>query len=606
VRGGGTLTPERSDLAPGSKGRQALRMTATAPGSLAQVNAYYDTSNEKVFVHLHGHYRLSFKAKSASGSRILNVHVRRLSPGLPNYIDLQLPLTTAWAQYHQDFSANEGAIAPGSVEISFSITGGAVLLDDMSLEPVGGDPANHTAFRDEVLETLRDLHPGVLRMMGSYEELGSTIDNLLAPVGARVRSGYLTWYTPTEEISIGIPEFLDLCQAVGAEPWIVVPTAMSQEEARKLAEFFAGSASSEGGALRVASGHPQPWTRTFRTIHFELGNEAWSANYQGNMGYQGESIEDSAAYGRRSNMVFSAIRAAAGADAARFDLAVNTQAGWAARNAALMPASTLANTVAIAPYLMSSVTDWSTDDRLFSPLLAQSEQMAREGILHDTKASVGGRQLAVYEVNLHTTGGTAPESVLDRITPSAAAGVALAGHMMRMMRDFGVRDEMIFSLSQYRFKRGDGTPVRLWGTVVEMGAAGNRRPQFLAASLVNRVLHGDLVRVDVSGENPTHDQSAGNDGVKLNGVHEIDAYGFRDGRSTGLVVFNYGLHQSRRIVIDSPGSRFASTATLSRLVSPSPAAGNETSVQVTLSQQKLQSNEIVLAPCSMAVIEWSE
>ena len=155
--------------------------------------------------------------------------------------------------------------------------------------------------------------------------------------------------------------------------------------------------------------------------------------------------------------------------------------------------------------------------------------------------SAGGRQLAVYEVNLHTTGGTAPQAILDRFTPSAAAGLAVAGHMLRMMRDHGVRDEMLFSLPQYQFGRADGTPVRLWGSVVEMGAEGRKRPQFLAESLANRAIRGDLVKVEIAGENPTHDQPPGNDGVSLRNVHEIDAYAFQDGKRHSLIVFNYGL-----------------------------------------------------------------
>ena len=161
--------------------------------------------------------------------------------------------------------------------------------------------------------------------------------------------------------------------------------------------------------------------------------------------------------------------------------------------------------------------------------------------------SADGRQLAVYEVNLHTTGGDAPQAVLDRFTPSAAAGLAVAGHMLRMMRDHGVRDEMLFSLPQYQFGRSDGKTVRLWGSVVEMGANGRKRPQFLAESLANRVLRGDMVRVDVTGENPTHDQPPGNDGVSLRDAHELDAYGFQDGKWHGLIVFNYGLHRARRV-----------------------------------------------------------
>ncbi len=111
----------------------------------------------------------------------------------------------------------------------------------------------------------------------------------------------------------------------------------------------------------------------------------------------------------------------------------------------------------------------------------------------------------MYEVNLHTTEGTAPQGVLDRITPSVAAGVAVAGHMLRMMRDHGVRDEMLFSLPQFRFKRADGTLVRLWGSVVQMGSEGRARPQLLAEMLANRAIAGNLVKVELTGDDPTHD-----------------------------------------------------------------------------------------------------
>jgi hypothetical protein len=216
----------------------------------------------------------------------------------------------------------------------------------------------------------------------------------------------------------------------------------------------------------------------------------------------------------------------------------------------------------------------------------------------------------VYEVNLHTTAGTAPEAIpeaiLDRFTPSAAAGLAVAGHMLRMMRDHGVRDEMLFSLPQFEFPRPDGTPVRLWGSVVEMGAEGRKRPQFLAESLANRAIRGDLVKVEITGENPTHDQPPGNDGVSLRNAHEIDAYAFQDGKWHSLIVFNYGLHHARRISVEAAGLAHDANATLSRLVSSSPGDTNEETVRVRIEQEHFAGSEIVLAPCSMAVLEWTE
>ncbi len=600
VRSGGQLEADRDDLPPNQPGRQALRMVATGASAVAQVNSYFDSSAGMTFVPLRGRYRLSFWAKGLTASTVLHVHVGRLAPGLRYYLNEDVRLSPQWKLYSEEFSAEEVNLPPAPVETGFYVMGGSLLLDDVALERVDSDPANQTVFRDQVVETLKELHPGVLRMMASYAGIGSTIGNLLAPPLARLRSGYRGWYSRVEDIPVGIPEFLELCREIGAEPWIVVPTAMSLGETRTLAQYLAGGPRTQGGALRAAGGQQAPWTQVFRTIHIELGNETW------NSGFQGESMEDPSAYGRRANEVFTAFRAAAGAAAGQFDLVVGTQAVNPGRNAALLAAAPEANSLAIAPYLMYSVTQWANDGQLYGPLLAQPEEMSRTGIVAQTQASAGGRQLAVYEVNLHTTEGDPPQAVLDRFTPSAAAGIAVAGHMLRMMRDHGIRDQMLFSLPQYEFKRADGKLVRLWGSVVEMGANGRKRPQFIAESLANRVIRGNLVRVDVSGQNPTRNQPLGNDGVELNGVHEIDAYGFEDGRWRGLIVFNYGLHQSRQIRVEAPGLNSHSSIGVARMVSPGPGATNEQTVQVKIEEQRMTGTKLVLAPCSMAVLQWTQ
>jgi len=600
LTGGAKLEAERKDLSPETEGRQALRIEASGPGQSVELKSYFDSLEGFTFVRLRGRYRLSFRAKGLAGTKTLHAHLKRIVNGKADYLEQDFQLAPAWADYQAEFTADEGAGPVGPVEAGFSAAGCSLLLDDVVLEQVGGDATNRTAFRDEVVQTLRDLHPGVLRLMSGHAHLGSTVDNLLAAPLARQRPGFSTWQTTMEDIPVGIPEFLELCQEVGAEPWIVAPTAMSADEARKLAEYFSGSLATPGGIARAAAGRREPWMRAFKTIHIELGNETWNGIFQG------ETIDDPAAYGRRADRIFRALRSAAGADAGQFDLVVGGQAANPWRSGEVLRSAPAANSVAIAPYLMHSVTRWANDDELYGPLLAQPEQMSREGIVQATQAAAAGRQMAVYEVNLHTTEGSAPQAVLDRLTPSAAAGVAATGHMLRMMRDRGVRDEMLFSLPQFSFRRPDGTPVRLWGSVVEMGAMGRARPQLLAESLANRAIRGSLVKVEMSGENPTHDQPEGNDGVRLNGVHEIDAYGFQDGKIHGLIVFNYGLHQARRLSVEGPGLKAGSNAKLWRLVSSGPGANNEQEVQVMVKEERLEGIELELAPCSMAVLEWSE
>jgi len=600
LTGGAKLEAERKDLSPETGGRQALRIAASLPGQSVELKSYFDSMEGFTFVRLRGLYRLSFRAKGLAGTRTIHAHVKRIVNGKADYLEQDFQLTPAWADYHAEFMVEEGPTPTGPVEAGFSVAGGSLLLDDVDLEQVSGDASNRTAFRDEVVQTLRDVRPGVLRLMSSHAQLGGTVDNLLSPPSARQRPGFSTWLTTMEDIPIGIPEFLELCREVGAEPWIVAPTAMSADEARKLAEYLAGSANVAGGAARAAAGRREPWTRAFKTIHIELGNETWNGIFQG------ETIDDPAAYGRRADRIFNVVRSAAGADAGQFDLVVGGQAANPRRSGEVLRSAPSANSLAIAPYLMISVTKWGDDDELYGPLMAQPEQMSRDGVVQATQAAAGGRQLAVYEVNLHTTEGSASQAVLDRLTPSTAAGVAVTGHMLRMMRDHGVRDEMLFSLPQFRFKRADGALVRLWGSVVDMGVTGRERPQLLAESLANRGIRGDMTNVEISGEIPTHDQSEGNDGVHLNGVHELDAYAFQDGKSHGLIVFNYGLHRSRKISLEAPGLDPKSNAKLWRLVSSGPGANNEDEVQVKVNEERFEGTDLELAPCSMVVLEWSK
>ena len=481
MHGGARLELEHDDLPPGVPVRQVLKIGAMGTGQSVDLNAYFDSMAERSFVHLHGRYRLSFRAKalsgamagSATGATTMHVHVGRLAPGLRRYVDTDVHLTPAWAEYSEEFTANETALPAAAVETGFNVSGGSVLLSDVSLEQVGGDAANHTAFRDEVVETLKELHPGVLRLMESDAGLGSTVENLLNSPAARERSGYRAWFKPSDDVAVGIPEFLELCLETGAEPWIVAPTAMSLDETRKLAEYLAGSPITPGGALRAAAGRSEPWTQAFRTIHIELGNETWNSDFRG------EAIEDPASFGRRANAVFAAFRAAAGPAAGQFDLVVGTHAYDPGRNVALLAAAPLANSLAIAPYLMRSVTEWANDDELYGPLLAQPEEMSREGFvgpggpvgrrpatgsLRSESAHHGRDDVGNHSRSIHSVG-----------CGRAGRGGAHAAHDARSRRPR--RDAFQFAAVRVR------APRRHAGAVMgQRGRDGRRGPQEAAVS----------------------------------------------------------------------------------------------------------------------------
>jgi hypothetical protein len=66
------------------------------------------------------------------------------------------------------------------------------------------------------------------------------------------------------------------------------------------------------------------------------------------------------------------------------------------------------------------------------------------------------------------------------------------------------------------------------------------------------------------------------------------------------------LHQARTVSLEAPGLKSNPNVNLWRLISPGPGANNENEMQVTVRAERFGGTDLELAPCSMAVLEWSE
>jgi len=545
TEGGGTLTAETADLSPHTAGKQALRMTAVGAGASASVISYFDSTDGHTFVRLQGRYRLSFRAKAVGGpsaaGKGLSVALERLSTPPASFLSQKVELSGQWQDLHVDFEAKDavgagGAPAVGAVRLMFTATNTTVLLDDVSLEKMDGGGDNPTAFRGEVVEALRAYQPGVLRFMQSASALGSSVDNLLAQPGARVREGYSAWKTEQMDVGYGLPEFLELCVVVKADPWIVVPAGVSAGEMRTLVGYLGGG--------------KDPWSGKFGRIHLELGNEAWNSLYKG------ASIEEPEAYGHRTAVLFRVARQSPGFDAKKFDLMIGGQAGWHERNQQMVTHTDSVDTLAVAPYLLHDIPGSASEDAVFGALFAQPEQfaaMSSHGMVAQNAAVAkrAGLGLSFYEENLHSTEGSPSQATIDAVVPSVGAGVAMASEMLQAMRA-GVKSQALFSLAGWRFHRTDGTWVPLWGTTVDMGVTNRRRPQFLAGEIVNTALAGAMTATTQTGDNPVWDETAGIDGVKLQGAHMLQSFAFRDGARRAVVIIN--LSRSGGLAVDFTGA----------------------------------------------------
>lgn len=608
VSGGGTVSSETNDLPPGTEGGQCLRMTALTAGDQASVSGQFDTLPTR-FVLLNGSFRVAFKARGVGGANRMLVSVQRGS--VPAYLSQTVQLTPDWADYTLPFPAAETSTVSGTVAVRFSaVSQSAVLLDDASLRQTDGDPSNPTAFRDAVVAALRELRPGSLRYP-NWQTLGESLDNELAGVFARKRSGYSVYATGENNLRPGFHEFLELCEHIGAEPWYSLPTVFSGSEATNLIEYLAGGTNTAYGARRAARGRVAPWTDAFPRIHLEFGNENWN-----NTSYRGGAISAAVPCGNRAGGIFALIRASPYYSTNRFRLVLGGQAGNPWLNLQLHNACPGHDTLTLAPYMASRVDSYANDEELFGPLFAEPEWWSNQPspttglmrVTHDNlQASSRPVPLSVYEVNLHTTEGAISQAALDAFAPSLGAGIAVAGHMFAMLQTLGIRDQVFFSLPGHRFTRGDGKTVALWGAASDYGVTGRRRPQFLAQVLANEALRGDLVQTVHGGDNPTWNQPYMNRvGYPL--AHYLQSHAFADGPDRSLVVFNF--HRTDPLDVTFAGAAPPlGVVAIRQLASANVTDGNESNGVVTTSTQSLgtfdPSVPLSLPPHSMTVLHWS-
>jgi alpha-L-arabinofuranosidase len=656
LEGGATLATEFHDLPPNTAGRQALRVEAAGDGQSATISSYFNSFEGRSFVQLNGNFVVSFRAKFLSGANYLTVKVERLDTkhGAHTFLTKLVTLSPEWRDYSFIFNGFESPSDVGTVALTFSFDHTAALLDDAALT-ARPDRDNPTAFRNEVVQTLRDLRPGVLRYMDNGNNFGSSIDNLLAPPFGRQRTGASTQLTVQEDIPLGLHEFLTLAKAVGAEPWFSMPPGMSPGEAANLVEYLSGASTTRYGAIRASLGQPEPWTTVFPQVHLELGNEQWNAR-----SFAGSTINDPTAYGRRAESIFQAIRASKSFVPGGYDMIIGSWATvpwWTQQEIA---SSSGFDSIAVAPYLFNDFSDASTTEAIFGPMLAEPEMidsrndgymtqtskllgspldqlpaLAREQLLglarvfsprdnpRGTKgSSAPGTQskaakptnLAVYETNIGSMTGSAAitQADIDHAIPSMGAGLAVADHMLLMLRDLGVTTQCLFALPEYvnNFTApGPKRMIPLWGAVVDMGGPTNlRRPQFLAEQLANQAILPNMLTTHVRGPAHTWDQPLSpNDKIKLDHAQLIQTFAFADGARHSLILLN--LSRTETIPVVFAGlSKPAALVEESRLTAEKITDSNEQTQTVTVHHEHITDfdpeRHYRLPPFSMTVLTW--
>ena len=137
---------------------------------------------------------------------------------------------------------------------------------------------NTHGIRNDVLAALKQLHIPVIRWPGGCFADEYHWKDGIGPRKKRPRMINTTWGGVTEDNAFGTHEFMQLCELLGAEPFISGNVGSgTPQEMMEWVEYLTSDAQSPMADLRRKNGRDKPW----KVKYFGIGNESWGCG--GNM-----------------------------------------------------------------------------------------------------------------------------------------------------------------------------------------------------------------------------------------------------------------------------------------------------------------------------------
>jgi alpha-N-arabinofuranosidase len=239
--------------------KRCARLTAThkQAGSLTQSGLAVKKGMDYVFT---GHFR----AENFRGTVMA-----RLKTRLPDgsWMTLGTAKLKGMSPQWQKFSAR--MTSKGETDrVVFEILAegeGEIWVDKVSLMPAD----NLQGWRRDVVETIRDARPALVRFGGSVCDPGEyRWKNGIGDRDLRVPFPNKVWGR-LDPNDVGIDEFCRFCELTGVEPMICLSFSDGPQNAADLVEYCNGDARTVWGAKRAANGHEVP----YRVKYWQIGNE---------------------------------------------------------------------------------------------------------------------------------------------------------------------------------------------------------------------------------------------------------------------------------------------------------------------------------------------
>lgn len=503
------LTQSVATTRPGSPGRSALHMTVR-PDDRTEIYSFLDSSGAPAgrLMAVNGKWHFSLWLKALAGAPDVRFSLKR---GTTRLFEQTVRPGSGWQQYDVDFTGDEmpatGANDALQLTLSVGGVGAAVAVDDLALGPVTSG-----AFRPEVVTMLQRLRPGYLRDWQG--QLGDTIENRLASPWQRQSSRY--HWSEDGNFLFGLDEFVELCAQVGAMPWVIIPSTVTDNELALLSGFV----------------QRKQQTHHFKRWVLEFGNENWNPLFR-----PGALVNDNT-HAERARVIFTRLKTQLPSVPTQYLINIqpaNPGRSWPEADAARQTGAALAT----APYYFREMHTGASDTETLANLFPQDEAAFLREFNGLTETP-----LWLYEYSLHTDGGSAGFNERERAITGLASGYSLAARALSFYNQ-EVVNHAVYSLSQiYGFAREnpvDGSRlVPLWGITRDF-AFPTMRPTGLAVELINRAIGGDMYRLSCSSN------GTGNCAGLL-------ALGFVDGQNTSVVVSN-PTSSPRSLLINWSGKR---------------------------------------------------
>ncbi|MEX6689773.1 alpha-L-arabinofuranosidase C-terminal domain-containing protein [Danxiaibacter flavus] len=266
-------------------------LTTSAPGAIL-ANSGYDSISFKKGEK----YNLSLFTKQL-GSSISKIEARLVDKKGSVLATSQLSIDAKnWQQQSAALVANAD-VNNGRLEIK-PLSAGRIAIDMVSLFPEKTFKNRKNGMREDLAQTIADIHPRFIRFPGGCLAHGDGLNNIyrwknsIGPLEARKPQRNIWGYH--QSAGLGYFEYFRFCEDINAEPLPVVaagvpcqnsvcsPTGGGQQggiplnemdayiqEILDLIEWANGDANSKWGRLRAEAGHPKP----FNLKYIGIGNE---------------------------------------------------------------------------------------------------------------------------------------------------------------------------------------------------------------------------------------------------------------------------------------------------------------------------------------------